>query len=393
MSEFDREDVLVSAFDAYRAETDPLIRPEGTAAAFSAVRHRRRVRTAGVAACTVLAMLAGGGTYATLGAPPLGDPNPGITLTTAPPPSALPSPSAPPVAPSAAVTGGDLLGLADAALDLHALAVVPEDCPGGWTRFRDGRAGTRYIDSVVSTDLDDDGTPELVALIYCRFGEIPLGQVVAFRRDGDKFVTIGVVAQIEPHTVGSQGTPDAVERIRRITGAGPGLVRVEVGNIETAYSDPSDGPVGIWQWRVFRWNGEGFTQVAGSPSFAFEQVGNRFSTTVSGLAFGPAVGGRRPATLTVTVDVLADLAPDRPVSVLVSLPAASGFKVERGGCVDGAQNWVLCRFAELSPGLRTLTFEFDFPADPVEQIMRALRFSHLHVRVGDQEFVRAKLGT
>ncbi|GAB4056101.1 hypothetical protein [Catellatospora paridis] len=393
MSDLDREDVLVSAFDSYRAETDPLIRPEGAAAAFSTVRHRRRVRTAGVAACAVLAVLVGGGTYATLAGPPQGDPNPGVTLTTAPQRSAAASPSPRPVSPSPAVTGGDLLGLADAALDLHAFAVFPGECPGGWTKFDDGKAGNRYIDSVVSTDLDDDGTPELVALIFCRPGEIPLGQVVAFRRDDDKFVTIGVVAQIEPHTVGSERTPNAVERIRKITGAGPGQVRVEVGNIEATYSDLSDGPVGIWQWRVFRWNGDGFTQVAGSPAFAFEQSGGWFSVTVDRLAFGPAVGGRRPATLTVTVDVLAELDPGRPLSVLVSLPAASGYKVERNGCADGAQNWVLCRFAELSPGLRTLTFEFDFPADPVEQIMRELRFSHLHLRVGDQEFMRSKLGT
>ncbi|WP_155369104.1 hypothetical protein [Catellatospora vulcania] len=384
MSDFEQDDVLWSAVDAYRADTDPLIRPTGSGAAYTAVRHRKRVRSVGVAASALAAALAGGVVFTTLGGPGPTVPTPGGTAGVSPTASPVRSASPLPV-----VTTGPRHGLAEATLDLPARTVGGQDCPTGPTRFRAGKVGTQtWIDSAVETDLDEDGTPEQVALIYCRPGEIPLGQVVAFRRSGDGFSTLGVVAQVEPPHTAATGTPDAVERITKLAADTSGEIQVEVGNHETTYSDLSGGPIGLYQWRDFRWNGAAFSRSGGAPSFVADPAVVRITVDVARPNVRDAEGGRRKVEVPVTIRVQDQLPADTPVTVLLSVGTVPGATVVRAPC-EGAQQWVRCRRDETWPGTWQVIFELELPGAPdAPDVRNDLGPHSVYVRIGDQEFGR-----
>jgi hypothetical protein len=393
MSEYEHDDVLWSAVDTYRADTDPLIRPTGTAAAYATVRHRKRVRSVGVAASALVAVLAGGFAITTLGGPGPTQPNPGGSTSASPAASPSPTNSPVPVA-----TGGSLYGLAGAVLDLPARKVLPKDCPAGPTAFRDGKAGPDvWIDSAVETDLDADGTPEQVALIYCRPGEIPLGQVVAFRRDGDGFTTLGVVVQVEtPLALPPQQTPMTVERVTKLAGDSSGEIQVEVGNLETTYSDLSGGPIGLYQWRSYRWNGSAFAQSGGSPSFTADTDVVPLNVVLSSPDLSPAPGGGTQVEVKVRVERVAQAL--APVTVLLSVAnapgvtivgeAASAPRVAGQACAEGTQQWVRCQ-ADRGHDHAFFTFYLTVPAGmTVSELRRDLGDSWIYVRVGDQELIR-----
>ncbi|MFC7245422.1 hypothetical protein ACFQO7_23350 [Catellatospora aurea] len=395
MSEYEHDDVLWSAVDSYRADTDPLIRPTGTAAAYATVRHRKRARSVGVAASALVAVLVGGVAISALGGPGPTGPTPGNTAGTSP--TASPSPTTDP-SPLPVATGGALHGLADAVLDLPARKVSGEDCPTGPKQFRDGKAGAKvWIDSAVQTDLDADGTPEQVALIYCRPGEIPLGQVVAFRRDRDGFTTLGVVVQVEtPLALPPQQTPMTVERITKLAGDSSGEIQVEVGNLETTYSDLSGGPIGLYQWRSYRWNGSAFAQSGGSPSFMADTDLVPQNAVLSRPDVSPISGGGTQVEVRVTVErVSSALA---PVTVLVSVAnapgvtvvgeAASAPRVAGETCAEGAQQWVRCD-ADRGHPYAFFTFRLTLPAGmTISELRRDLGDSWIYVRIGDQELAR-----
>lgn len=394
MSEYDNDDVLWSAVDTYRADTDPLIRPTGTAAAYATVRHRKRVRSVGVAASALVAVLAGGVAINALGGPGPTTPTPGGSTSAKPTPSATTSPSPLPVA-----TGGALHGLADAVLDLPARKVLTKNCPAGPTRFRDGKAGADvWIDSAVETDLDADGRPEQVALIYCRPGEIPLGQVVAFRRGADGFTTLGVVVQVEtPRALPPQQTPITVERITKLAGNASGEIQVEVGNLETTYSDLSGGPTGLYQWRSYRWNGTAFVQSGGSPSFMADTDVVPLKVALSSPDVSPISGGGTRVEVKVRIERVA--AANAPVTVLVSVANAPGVtvvgeaasepRVAGETCAEGTQQWVRCR-ADRGHAHAFLTFHLTLPAGmTISELRRDLGEGWIYVRVGDQELERS----
>ncbi|GAA1420795.1 hypothetical protein ACFQZ4_26295 [Catellatospora coxensis] len=393
MPEHEHDDVLWSAVDTYRADTDPLIRPTGTAAAYATVRHRKRLRSTGVAASALVAVLAGGVAISALGGSGPTPPSPGGS--TSAPPAASPSrtPSPVPVA-----TGGSLHGLAGAVLDLPTRKVLDKNCPAGPTSFRDGKAGTDvWIDSAVETDLDADGRMEQVALIYCRPGEIPLGQVVAFRRDGEGFATLGVVVQVEtPLALPPQQTPGTVERITKLAGDSSGEIRVEVGNLETTYSDLSGGPIGLYQWRSYRWNGSAFAQSGGSSSFMADTDVVPLDVVLSSPDLSPAPGGGTQVEVKVRVERVASA--QAPVTVLVSVANASGVTVvgEAAGeprvagqtCAEGTRQWVRCQ-ADRDHAHAFLTFHLTVPAGmTISELRRDLGDSWIYVRVGDQELER-----
>lgn len=393
MSDFEHDDVLWSAVGAYRADTDPLIRPTGTAAAYTAVRHRRRVRSVGVAASALAAVLAGGVVLTTLGGPGPMVPSPGSSSSAPASPSPATSPSPLPVA-----TGGARHGLAEAVLDLPARKVSGTDCPAGPARFRDGRVGAKvWIDSAVETDLDADGTPEQVALIYCRPGEIPLGQVVAFRRAGEGFTTLGVVVQVmTPLALPPQQTPITVERITKLAGDASGEIQVEVGNLETTSSDVSGGPIGLYQWRSYRWNGTGFFQSGGSPSFMADPDEVPLRVVSSAPDLSPAPGGGTRVEVKVRVERVASA--NAPVTVLLSVASAPGVtvagevasapRVPGEACAEGTQQWVRCH-ADRSQAHAFFTFHLEVPAGTtISELRRELGPSWIYVRVGDQEFQR-----
>lgn len=391
MPEYEHDDVLWSAVDTYRADTDPLIRPTGTAAAYATVRHRKRVRSVGVAASALVAVLAGGVAVAALGGPGPFTPTPGTSTSASPSPAASPSPL--PVA-----TGGTLHGLADAVLDLPARTVSGGNCPTGPTRFRDGKAGAKvWIDSAVETDLDADGRPEQVALIYCRPGEIPLGQVVAFRHGADGFTTLGVVVQVAtPLALPPQQTPMTVERITKLAGDSSGEIRVEVGNLETTYSDLSGGPIGLYQWRSYRWTGAVFQQSGGSPSFMVDTDVVSQNVVLSSPDLTPAPGGGTRVEVKVTVERVASAT--APVTVLLSVASAPGVtivgeaasapRVTGQACAEGTQQWVRCE-ADRGHAHAFFTFYLVVPAGmTISELRRDLGDSWIYVRIGDQELVR-----
>ncbi|MEV0456186.1 hypothetical protein [Catellatospora methionotrophica] len=380
MSEYEHDDVVWSAVDSYRADTETMIRPTGSAAAYATLRRRRRVRSAGVAASALSVVLAAGAAFTTFGGSGPTVPTPGGSADATPTASPTTRPSPVPVA-----TGGTWFGLAGAVLDLPARTVSGKECPPGPTRFQGGRAGSKvWIDSAVETDLDGDGRPEQVALIYCRPGEIPLGQVVAFRRDGAGFATLGVVVQVAAPKAPPHFTPTAIERITRLAGDVSGEIRVEVGNLETTYSDTSAGPIGLYQWRSYRWDGTAFQQSGGSRSFVFDADTGPTHVGLPRADVSSTPDGGLSIEVRIEVGDLATV--HEPVTVLMSVAGAPGVTVVGEGCPEGAPSWARCPVAA---GQAVATFTLKVPAGwTVSRLRQELGDDWVYIRIGDQEFDR-----
>ncbi|GHJ50674.1 hypothetical protein Cs7R123_80340 [Catellatospora sp. TT07R-123] len=388
MSDFEHDDLLFAAAADYRADTTPLIKPQGVVAAHQTVRHRKRVRTAAVAASVVTATLIGGAAYASLTGTPQRDPQPAASSTAVP---VFPSPDDP--SPSSSSSHApttvrlDAHALAEATIDLPVRKVGAQDCPSGPTKFHGGKAGAiTEIKDVTGVDLDGDGTAEAAVLISCRPGEGGLGQVLGLRRTpSGGWTTLGVVAQVES----GEGHGEHLASVTQVDSSKPGEVRVLVGDYETTYTDTSGGPIGLSQWRVYGWNGTAFAQTGGSPTFAFDRATAAVEVKVSPLGFGAAAGSRRKADLTVRLEMPSVPETDKPIRVLVSLP--DGFVIDHQGC-EQRDNWMLCDAGLLSPGAYTLFMQVSIPSGwSLDQVRESLGYSRVYVRVGDQEYGRYEM--
>ncbi len=120
-------------------------------------------------------------------------------------------------------------------------------------------------------------------------------QVVAFRGTP---ATLTLMGQVVGPVV---GLGDDLTTVRDIEAA-KGAVRVEVTRlalVSVGLSPPD--LAATTQWRTFAWNGNGFTQTAGSTTFAADTSAAKLTGTATRLVFAPPVEQCRTGELTLTV--------------------------------------------------------------------------------------------
>jgi hypothetical protein len=267
-------------------------------------RHRTRIALAGVAAIVAVAVPVA--TYAAVnGNTALPEP-PGIS-TGPSEPSSTPSESAPPTessiggSPTRQAPDGRISKeiLTHSTLDLPAWApgAMGGKCPtgkvtlkGNYTQVKDD--GLRVgINRVINVDVDHDGAEETVAEVDCLY-QTGDSQVVAFDRDSSgKIITIGQVIGVSPDT--------PIKEVMGLRAEPDGRVGVLVGDL-TQGSDP-DIRLVEQQWRSYGLQEERFRQTDGQTGFHPTMKAVELSLTTSELVLGPASGGVRRGTLTVTV--------------------------------------------------------------------------------------------
>jgi hypothetical protein len=300
MSDFDLDALLAGAVSDYRDETSSLINPEGTGAAIAMAKHRRKVHAMAMSALAAVLIVAPVAAYAAVdhnrhGPPVL------PAGSASPSPSAVASvePSTPPPSPASTPSSTDSSGansvtaFKNATLDLPGWA--SPSCPHGRTRFHDGKAGDfTTINAVNVGDVTGDGSPDVVAMIGCRPGEGAENQVIVFHVSGDGTIsTTGVVVQPAPN---AKAFDDQIQNVAdmHISGA---TITVHVGDYETTYTD--NNARGIYQDRIYGWNGHEFAQTGGPTSFSAASSVH-LSISKAQVQFGTAKNGTRKGTVTVT---------------------------------------------------------------------------------------------
>lgn len=267
-----------------------------------------------------------------------------------------------------------------------------EGCAQGRrTRFVDGHSGeTTQIGTAIEADVDQDGAPEVVALVDCvppGWGEGSWGQVVVFRRGPDRaFETIGLVVE-------AAGADDAIEhadviaRVSAIEITPPGDIRVEVGDGNTTHTD--EFLQGLRQQRTYRWNGSVFAQTAGSTSFVVPRRTFDLSVNASPMTYAKPVNGRRAGTMTVTIR-------NKGGTAVADLSVQLAMEPGQADCADsGAGSRPSCVVGPLAPGAaRTVTFHHPIPAceagseceSGADPNARVNPWADLQVRIGDQKY-------
>lgn len=210
------------------------------------------------------------------------------------------------------------------------------------------------IAAVARTDVDRDGTDEIIAKAQCIISDGDRYQVFALRPDGTGgYTTMGVV--IEP-SVGS-GVHDPATTIHAIgyvavTSTGEVIVNVSSGESGAAPWQPPP----VWQPRTFAWSGNAFTQTGGPTTFAADPAVASFTVTPQIVTQGGPSGGDRTGTLSVGIKAHGPQAV--PIALLVfehDLTAREGG--DWGGCQHGQNDdWTLCDLGVLKAGdERTIT--------------------------------------
>jgi hypothetical protein len=213
-----------------------------------------------------------------------------------PVPSVTPLPVAPQPTPLPSHTDAPSPGLgpfADATIVVPSWGSADTVCLTGQVKITNGQyyrgPGKPPVNvlSVITMDVDGDGTADYVAHLMCGEGpEAPASQIVAFRAEGGRLVPIGRVI----------GTQDGLAMMDTIEARGGGQIAVQVA---AEYSDGGEQAVPN-QWRVYAWQGGGFRQVSGPTSFPADPPAAELSVRAGDLTFTRATSGY-VGEMTVTV--------------------------------------------------------------------------------------------
>ena len=267
-----------------------------------------------------------------------------------------------------------------------------EGCAQGRrTRFVDGHSGeTTQIGTAIEADVDQDGAPEVVALIDCvppGWGEGSWGQVVVFRRGSDRaFDTIGLVVE-------AAGADDAIEHADVIAAlfaieiTPRGDIRVEVGDGNATHT--SEFLQGLHQQRTYGWNSTAFVQTAGSTTFVVPPGTFDLSVGTSAMTYAKPVDGSRTGSMTVTLR-------NNGATTVEDLSVQLAMEPGQADCADsGASSVPTCVVGLLAPdAARTVTFHHSIPAceaaseceSGTDPNSRVNPWADLQVRIGDQKY-------
>jgi hypothetical protein len=169
------------------------------------------------------------------------------------------------------------------------------ECPHGEVTTVAGRveypdhpfqSGIAVLDTA-RVDVDGDGASDVVATVSCTHQDSPgPTQVLVFDRTGPALRLIGRAVQ----------TDDLIAGIFDVADGGDGTVRVKVG--DRPWPELASAVV---QWRVYRWNDRGFTQVGGLTQFPADPPAVALHVSESTEILSPGLGRRRQLTLRLLV--------------------------------------------------------------------------------------------
>jgi hypothetical protein len=363
----DLDDVaLRRAFDDLLRQTLPNVRLEGVQTTLVRARRRRTRRIALIAVVAVLLISVPAGLYAisqrqdgrTLPIPPS---IPTTSPATSTPPTDGP-PTADPVTPTPVpslqytrATPGPL-ELSEATLTLDwsvAVTGVDYGCRSGAIRFSQGtyvQSATVRQDilAVGHTDVNQDGTTDVVALVKCWHGDLfGLPQLVALRKvSGSAYNLMGVVVR-------GGMSPVQVGEITAFETAKNGTVRVEVHDTVICCGQNPDGTA--TQWRTYSWAGFEFVQTDGPTTFrANPQVADVVIKPTPVNLSAKDTNGLRHGTIRITVVNNGPLAVE---DVRILLPN-NGMTADAGG--DWSRcNQRVCKLGAFDVG-RSVNLTFPF---------------------------------
>ncbi|MCU7724379.1 hypothetical protein ODJ79_11690 [Actinoplanes sp. KI2] len=367
MTNFDH-DPLTAAFDEFRNQAAPLVKPVGADRTREVMRTRNRNRTITIAALAALVVAIPLMADAVLTGDPHGPP---ANSSVAPDPSASgepyfigPGESTHPstTAPAGGITEAALYS---ATLNLPAWAAEMGNvkCPTGPVRLRNGDTQSDgvalWIAGVAYADVDRDGRAETFARVFCMNGPNDVGsQVVAFTPGpGGEVRTVGSVLQ-------QGGDVDALCGVR--AGAS-GTVQVEIADFPVPWrcADPSSANERYVtrQWLTFGWNGSAFVQ-QGTAAHTTNAYATDLELTSSNLVLSRQGNGHYAGSMTLTVRNTGTSAIPYKTDTLiaddmrlVNLPHGCSATLPGGGMTE-----VVCTGAKLAGGTtRRITLHVDSP--------------------------------
>jgi hypothetical protein len=274
-----------------------------------------------------------------------------------PPVSSSQTPSTPPSGTASATPGGRI----DQAMLRGATINVPvwssdgshSECPSGPVTFS---AGTHTVSPsvrvtqqrVASVDVNRDGTPEAVLLLWCG-GYHVTSQVVALDRD----------AAGRLHTVGQvMAQAGTIRGVCDVRAGSAGAVQVKVADLDVS-GRCGENPA-LTQWRGYSWNGTAFAQSSGPTAFPANPNIAELSVTAGDLTFAAPVNGIYHGTLQVRVRNTGPAAG----SYQIGVTAPAGLQITPPGQCTIAVNDTATLYVFCSPlaiaGRGSSTFAFDF---------------------------------
>jgi len=362
-------DPLVAAFDEFRSQTAPFVKPAGADRTRESMRTRKRNRNVVVLTLSALVVVIPLAVEAVVTAgshAPAANTSSGLPRVTISRPYFVgPGQSTHPskTAPAGGITEAVLYS---AELDLPPWPAGPdsEKCGTGPVRFEDGDTVVNdvnlWIAGVTYADVDRDGRAETFARVFCMTGNDPVSQVVAFTpTSGGGVHTIGAVLK-------QTGDVVAICAVR----AGPdGTVQVETADFPVPWrcADPSLAAERYVtrQWLTFTWNGSAFVQ-HGTTAHTTNPYATDLELTSTDLVLTKQANGHYVGSMTMTVHNTGTSAIPYKTQTIISDgmrltdpprgcaldPSSSG-----GGMVDA-----VCTGAELAGGAtRKVTLKVDSP--------------------------------
>lgn len=368
MSNLDH-DPLAAAFDEFRSQAAPLVKPVGADHTREIMRTRRRNRGVAIGALSALVVavpLAAGAVFTgdphgSAAASPTAVPRPlGSTPSfVGPGQSTQPSKDAP--------TGGITeAALYSATLDLPAWPAEMGNgkCATGPVRFQAGDAlvddANLWIAGVSHADVDRDGRSETFARIFCWQANDIASQVVAFTpASGDGVRTIGPVLR-------QTGGVVAICGVR----AGPdGAVQVETADFPVPWrcADPASAQKRYVtrQQLTFTWNGSAFVR-HGTTAPGPNPYATDLELTGTDLVLARQPNGHYVGSMTLTVRNTGTSAVPYKTETVISdgmrlVDPPPGCPVDPSWTGGGMES-IVCTGAELAGGrTRTVTLRIDSP--------------------------------
>ena len=357
-------DPLIGAFDAFRDQAGPFVKPLGADRTRQGVHNRRRNRTAaGALFALVAAVPLAAGLVVTGKSHDSPAVVPRVTASTSyfVGPGETTRPSA--TAPNGGISEKTLYS---AELDLPAWPPGPEigKCGAGLVRFENGDTVVNdrnlWIAGVSYADVDGDGRAETFARVFCVAGLDVVSQVVAFTPDaGHKIRTLGAVAR-------QTGDIVAICAVR----AGPdGKVQVQTVNFPVPWrcADPASAEARYYtrHWLTFIWTGSAFAQ-QGTTASPINAYATDLELTSTDLVLTRQANGHYTGSMTLTVhNAGASAIPYKTQTVIPDgmrlVDPPPGCAVDQASKAAGMED-VFCSGAELAAGAtRHVTLRVDSP--------------------------------
>jgi uncharacterized repeat protein (TIGR01451 family) len=262
-------------------------------------------------------------------------------------PAGTPTPPAVPVMTYAGCPApGAAIDVCNATFDIPAWGPGPADpdCPQTAVKMTNGLYPSAQgnpndgLRKFLTADVDHDGRADAIVLLSCQFGDPPVDQLmVVAQTAGGSLRTLGQV-------VGP--THGDILFVDDVTADADGSIRALVVDRHGSVG----GDQALRQWRTYAWDGQQFSQTAGSTSFDAAPGAAKLSVNATVAVFAAPQGGQRQAQFTVTVTNTGTTVA-KAVSAQLLIDISSGITLVSSQCPTGALVRVpTCDAGDLAPG-------------------------------------------